>query len=515
MKITFISVYESIVAYGMRSLSAVLKGAGFNTSMVFLPRETEGLRWDGFRYPFSEKVLDQVAELTEGSDLIGLSVMSNYFDNAVQVTKHLRRTSQTLIVWGGIHPTLRPEECLEHADIVCVGEGEEATLELAQRLSGGKDYTGISNMWTKQNGCLVKTPIRPLPFDLDHFPYPDYNLETMYVLHEGHIRPITEDLLVYYLRWPYDSNAPSMYTTMMSRGCTWDCTYCGNNALRKLYGKSWRVRRRSVLNFIGEIKQIVTRFPGIEWIRIEDDVFLDDVEMLKRFAEVYQHEIHLPMFIPGFQPSMVDEERVRLLIEAGMKRIRVGIQTGSIHTLRKVYKRPGSSEQIKRTFQVLHQFSHRIEPPMYDLIVDNPWETEEDLLTTLRLLLDLAKPYQLILFSLTYYPGTELYSRAKQEGLLIDEFGEVYRKDYLLNKSTYINGLFKLFQSQHAPRWLMALLLDERVRRLNWIWLPYFFTRIFWIGQLASAGWLALRKRNWAAFKRALRSHLHHRTQGN
>lgn len=83
MKVTFISVYESNVALGMCTLSAVLKRAGFETQMIFLPRETEGLRWAGFRYAYSERVPDQVAGLVGDSALIGISLMSNYFDNPV------------------------------------------------------------------------------------------------------------------------------------------------------------------------------------------------------------------------------------------------------------------------------------------------------------------------------------------------------------------------------------------------------------------------------------------------
>jgi anaerobic magnesium-protoporphyrin IX monomethyl ester cyclase len=119
MKVTLISVYESIISYGMRSLSAVLKEAGFAAQMIFLPRETEGFRWEGFRQVYPGTVLDQVADVAGDSDLIGITLMTNYFDNAVQITQHLHLSTKAPIIWGGIHPTLRPEECLQYADLVC------------------------------------------------------------------------------------------------------------------------------------------------------------------------------------------------------------------------------------------------------------------------------------------------------------------------------------------------------------------------------------------------------------
>jgi len=508
MKVTLISPYESISSYGMRSLSAVLKRAGFETQMILLPRETEGFRWEGFLYAYPEAVLDQVTDLASDSDLIGITLMSNYFDSAVQITQRLRRATAAPIVWGGIHATVRPEECLEHADLVCVGEGEDALLELMQHLAKGEGPIGVRNIWYKQDGEIVRTPLRPLSVDLDAYPYPDYDLDAEFVLHEGYIQPMTPDLLLYYLSWPYTSDSEPMYSTMMSRGCTYSCTYCCNNALRRVYHQEWRVRRRSVPNFIGELQQIIARFPGIRWIKIEDDVFLGNIQILREFAELYKSTIGLPLFVTGFQPSMVDEERMSILVDAGMRRVRVGIQTGSIRAMREVYRRPTTAAQLARTFDVLHRFSDRMDPPMYDLILDNPWETKEEELDTLRMLLNVPKPYHLVLYSLTFFPGTELYECARQEGILDNDLDQIYRKFYMTERRTYNNGLVRLFQSQRAPRWLMAFLLHDAMIRLDWVWLPYLLNQLFFGWGLIQAGWRALLRRDWGAFKRAFRVRL-------
>jgi len=509
MKITLISVYESNVALGMRIISALLKKAGYSTRMIFLPRETEGLRHEGFRFPYAASALAQVSDLVAGSDLIGISLASNYFDNAVQITRHLRRNINVPIVWGGIHPTVRPEECLEHADIVCVGEGEEAILDLVRQLEAGKGYAGISNLWYKENGVIVRTPIRPLVYELDRFPHPDYDLSEEYALYQGKVQRMTDELMYYYLRWPYTSDSEPTYVAMMSRGCVCSCTYCCNNAFLELYGKKWRVRQRSVADFIGELRAITVRFPGIKWIRIDDDLFVENVETVRKFADAYkQSGINVPLFVTGFHSSMVHEEVVRLLVKAGMQQARIGIQTASTEILHKVYKRPGSLERVKRTIQIFHKYADRLKLPVYDLIIDNPWESEEDQLQTLRLLLDIPKPYAVTLFSLTFYPGTELYERARAEGFLRDEQREVYNKWYLEEKRTYINGLFRLFRFGYAPRWLMAWLLTERMRRLRWTWLPYLINELIFGLRLASAGWRALRRGDLRAFGRAVRARI-------
>jgi hypothetical protein len=87
-----------------------------------------------------------------------------------------------------------------------------------------------------------------------------------------------------------------------------------------------------------------------------------------------------------------------------------------MRVMHEVYRRARSKKQILRTFEVLHKFTDRITPPSYDLLLDNPWETEEEQMETLRMLLGIPKPFRLTLYSLTFFPGTELYERARGEG---------------------------------------------------------------------------------------------------
>ena len=53
-------------------------------------------------------------------------------------------------------------------------------------------------------------------------------------------------------------------------------------------------------------------------------------------------------------------------------------------------------------------------PPCYHIILDNPWEEPEDVMDTLKVLLQIPNPFWLKLSSLVFYPGTELYERAKK-----------------------------------------------------------------------------------------------------
>src|SRR2546426_7712922 len=98
--------------------------------------------WNCYR-PFSEREYELlIGVLREfNPDLIGLSLSSLTLKPAAEVTARIRRELDVPIIWGGSGPTLEPDACLEHADLVCMGEGEAAIVDLAQRLDAGAPLT--------------------------------------------------------------------------------------------------------------------------------------------------------------------------------------------------------------------------------------------------------------------------------------------------------------------------------------------------------------------------------------
>ena len=138
MKVTLISLsplIERIIGVGIRILSACLKREGCDVQIIFLPRHI------GDRY--EEKTLNEIVKLARGSELIGISLMTDDFDNVVRITQRLKENLSIPIGWGGVHPTIRPEECLYYADMVCIGEGEKTLVELVRKMKDGQDFFNI------------------------------------------------------------------------------------------------------------------------------------------------------------------------------------------------------------------------------------------------------------------------------------------------------------------------------------------------------------------------------------
>ena len=454
MKICLISPYESVAAYGLRILSSVLKREGHDVTMIFLPLD--------FRESIPPSALDQTAQKAASSDLAGVSLSSNYFRMAEAITQAIRQKyDPPPVMWGGIHPTLEPEECLEHCDISCMGEAEEAVVELADKIQSGEDYTGVRNFFFRTpDGKILKNPLRPLKTDLDSIPFPDYSGENQWILHQNELVPVTDELL--------NENLNVQYLTLSSRGCVHNCAFCCNNFLKELYhGQKW-FRRRSIQNIIEEGVWVKENLPWVEEVLFDDDAFMArTADVLEQFAEQWKKRVGIPFFVTGVTPGSLTEEKLKILLQGGLSRIRIGVQTASDRVNYEIYNRPIPHRKAEEAIGVIERHKRQLSRHHYDFIIDNPWESDEELLETLRFLLKIPRPWAINIYSLTFYPGTELFRKAKEQGLLSDKVKDVYDKSYKAYRPTYLNRLFYLFCQSRLPRWALSLFVNKWILKLR------------------------------------------------
>jgi len=471
MRIALISPYSDITSLGVRSLAAMLKKCRHDVRLIFIPENRPEITGLGDSWGEAEaEIIDQCAELVKDMDLVGMSLMSNYRVRAVHLTQGLKRIigPETLFIWGGIHPTISPQECLHYSDGICLGEGEEALVELVRTLADGHDHTAVPNFWFNHGQTMVRNPVRPLIRELDTLPYPDYTLtdDHVYSFESNCFQKMDQPLLKASMSSGYISGIRQKvaYQTIATRGCPHNCTYCCNNSLRELYGGKNYLRRRSIGNIIGELQQVRSRHPFIEEIGFSDDSFFAaSAAEIKEFASIYKREIGLPFFCLG-SPTTITREKMEALSDAGMYGIQMGIQSGSGHT-QKLYKRNISNEKILEAARILNSFNSRMIPPTFDVIIDNPYERPDDCVETFRLLLRLPRPHHIQVFSLVLFPETELYRAAIRDGFLEDskEMGPI--KEYHHRRGNYCNVVFALF-ARNAPRPLLHLLSWQPVVRL-------------------------------------------------
>lgn len=465
-KIGLVSPYSNLSAIGLRYISASLRAADWKTRLVFLP-DLEELRYSPKPHPpaYPQPVLDSVCALLADVDMVGITVMSNYYGRARSLTQAIQQALHVPVIWGGIHPTVMPEECLQWADFVCVGEGEEAIVELVHALETGSEPTGIANIWGKtSDGRLFSNPARPIYQDLDALPLPDYELDHQYILHNNELMPLTPSLLAHYLLNHFAGQTRVAYMLSTTRGCPYLCSFCCDSALAEMFPKWRQIRRRSPERIIAEIQMIRRIIPHLEAVMFIDSTFLAvRTPEIVQLAELYAQEISLPFFIMT-TPGSIKEDKIKALVAAGLADVGMGIQSGSERT-RAMYQRFETNEQILNAGQLLQKYQAQIPSPTYDLISDNPYETEDDKLATLQLLYKLPRPYLLHFFSLTFYPGTEMYRRAKADGLVVDNEADIYSKSYIQLGANYYNFVLWCLH-KNLPKWLLWPLIQPFALKL-------------------------------------------------
>lgn len=461
MKIVLVSPYPDITSFGLRTISAHLRRHGHRTRLVFMPDPWgDDLRYGVKRY--DDRVLDELVALCRDADLVGITLMTNFFDGAVQITGRLKSAGVAApVVWGGVHPTIRPEESLEHADIVCVGDGEDALLELADRMAAGTQHTATANLWFRTPGGTVCNPVRPLQRDLDAYPVPDYSGEDHHVLVEGHIVPLDGPVLRRFLENGTVSRYLGKigYQTMTGRGCPHKCTYCINDAIKTIYGAEGYLRWRSTDHVMQELLWVKEHLPYVGFVWISDDAFFArSPASLEAFCRAYKERIGLP-FTCLASPLTVTAEKMAMLVDAGLVYVQMGIQSGSAKIQALFNRTAMSNERVMKAIRVINRHKDRMYPPSYDFILDVPYETDQDVIESLRLIAGIPKPFRLQPFALVLYPGTKLHDLATKDGLVGDERRQVYAKSYTMREANYLNLLMTLAKGGRFPGPLLRLLV--------------------------------------------------------
>jgi radical SAM superfamily enzyme YgiQ (UPF0313 family) len=443
---------HNVFAYGPRIISSYIKAKGHDIDLLFVPfvplekRKTFHPHKKFFDENLVKQIITPINPLVREKEygLIGVSFTTNFFDHARMITQQIKSEFDVPVIWGGIHPTVSPEECLDYADMVCKGEGEEVVLELYERISNNQPWEDIANLVFKKDGKIIRNPLRPLVQDLDRYPAQDFDISTHYLCHQFEVLKMTNELLCEFLPHGYGPGSYG-YNTMATRGCPYGCTYCFNSTLRDTYaGKGKLLRRRSIESVIQELADIKERFPKVSYMLFSDETFLlgKDVSWMADFAKMYKEKVGIP-FSACVSPENVSYDGLKHLIDAGLFNLQMGIQTGSRRTLKEVYDRRDNIDKLLEATKVINQFPEIM--PLYDVILDNPYETAEDFKETIRLLTKIPKPFELQLFTLTWYPGAKLTERAMRDGLVKSVREEVHRKHYqAYKKSNYYNLLISM-----------------------------------------------------------------------
>ena len=318
-------------------------------------------------------------------DLVAVSVMTGYFDDAIELLNRVRPSCPVVV--GGVHSTISPEDALapDIVDFICVGEGEEFLLELCNRLEKNMDYTGIRNIGYKKAKHVKINELRPF-IDMDDLPDPDWEL-----FDERH------------LFRPFMGKVYSGSFYVMSRGCPERCSYCVNGALRKQLRDCGRYFRYQSPDRTARHIANLKRKYGATWFKFADDsIMLLPKSYLEQLAGALK-PLNI-MFGCSVRPETVTRHKVELLKSMGCVAATVGIESGNAMIRKEVLKRNMSNEQIEKATHLLQEFGIRVST--FNMI-GLPGETRENVFETIRLNKRLGVP-AVNVYIVYPYPGTEI-----------------------------------------------------------------------------------------------------------
>jgi len=395
--------YRGIIALGIGYLSSSLKKAGHQVSLIHIIDKFD-----------QEHYLDLLNKAKP--QIVAFSSLTHQFNTVKMMAKLVKDNFDVLTICGGVHPTIAPEESIEvkDLDIICRGEGEEAFVELCNALENKKDISRIKNLWIKQDGKIYKNDVRPLEENLDNLPFPDRQIFDYDNMWDGDVRVIQ---------------------VLTGRGCPYDCGYCCNHQYRALYKGSKYVRFRSPEKVIEEIMEAKKVYKNARFVNFLDDTFCLRKEWLEKFLPLYKKEINLP-FHAHTRVEVLDDEVAKLLKDAQLEHISVGIESGNEELRERVLNRKMTNQQIAKAFELGRKYG--INMSGYNM-VGLPFENIKQVLETIKLNAK-VRPHQMNVAIFQPYPHTKLYQLCKENNLLTEKEITSYFGNSVLTQKSISNN---------------------------------------------------------------------------
>jgi len=219
-----------------------------------------------------------------------------------------------------------------------------------------------------------------------------------------------------------------------------------------------KIRTYSVPRIIAELKYVLAALDIFDLVAIgDDDFFIRPVAEIEEFAQLYKKEIGLPFGI-ALSANTFRPEKMQPLLDAGLKLVQMGVQSGSQRVLDEVYNRNIAVARTRKAIDAMGPYLDKYGLLLLlDFIIDNPYETKDDIMQTFDFILDLPTAIRINVFFLTFFPGTPLFDRALQDGIVDDITKLSFRfysssgldLRYQKNYETLLVLLLKKLRSRH------------------------------------------------------------------
>lgn len=331
----------------------------------------------------------------ENADLVGITAFTSNINRAYEIAG-MYRVRNTKVILGGIHVSMLPDEALQYADAVVLGEAEGIWGQVIA------DF---------ENDCLLQKYIGP-QIRLDEFKItPRRDL-----LHHGYL-------------W---------HSVQTSRGCPFDCHFC---SVSRYMGKAYR--QRSAQNVLNELEGIDGKYITF----VDDNLIGHNSESKARAIELFQGMVQRRLQKKWWMQTSInagtDEQVIKLAAQAGCMFVFIGFETideDSLKEMKKGINLKIGVEQYKKIVDSFHKYGIAV---IGAFIIGNDHESPNYYKTLAKFLI--RSSLDIVQISiLTPLPGTHLMDRVQKEGLIVfrdfPQDWDKYRFSYMVHRAQGISA---------------------------------------------------------------------------
>jgi len=398
---------------GLGYIAAVLEKNGF--PVRFIDMYALDLSIKEFKAMLKEKPPTIIGITCDTSTIVSVKKIASFIK---------KRYSACIVIVGGIHPTLFPDETINAGmfDVVVLGEGELTMLELVQSIESGNDLEDVKGILFKKDGKIIKTQPRPIIDNLDEIPFPARHL----MPRERYTSALTRN--------------SQMTTIISSRGCPFNCLFC-------VLSSRWR--GRSPENVVDEIQQVVVNF-GIKEFFFEDSTMtLEKTRVIRMCKEIVRRKLPI-IWQCSTRADCVNQDLLFWMRRAGCTRIQYGIESGDPRILKTLQKRI----TIKQARDAIYWSKRAGLETFLFFMIGSPGETMETINRTINFAKELDSDF--VGFSIAVpMPGTALFDLAVENGILDRD----YWKNYAQKGESKMPG--PIFQSTTMNQKIVSKMLKR------------------------------------------------------
>lgn len=408
-------VKNRFVPLGLLYLASSIMKAGYTVKIKDTHNETLRMEEKGINNYLKQNLTSYLKQANP--DIVGIGVQfSLRFKPALKIAKIVKNVLGDIpIVFGGPHLTLFYEPIIKEysfIDYVIIGEGEQSTVELLNAHFNNDKHLmhEIDGIAYRENGNIIINQKTGYIKDLDSLPFPAYELINI------------KDYHFDTSSWHNPKNLPINFNfpIMSSRGCPNRCTFC---SVRLRHGSKYRMR--SAKNVVDEIQYLYDNYECRYISFIDDNMTVSKKRTVEIMSEICNRELNIQFDnTSGLAITTVNDEMMNAMVNAGLIRTAVGIESGSEYIRTVIFKKKLKDEAIYKFFDMAKKYKDLRFVAFF--MCGFPQETKETLNATFEMIKKLPLD-DVAMSSVIPFYGTEMFDYCREHGLLTMDIEKLHR----------------------------------------------------------------------------------------